>query len=243
MQAVLIEHDQLALSELSAVVVSGGHRGENLIKDYDQVHTQLSTFHLTCNTQGWVAVLHTDPSSLGEFPIACRQQHKTVPANMKVCLLQGMNITLRRPIYNPNLLVPGADVAIDIPSIKTVLAESEYQFITSMAGDNFSEPLKVPQAAQWLQQYYSTDTMVASPEVSHLKGDRATSEQAEAALPTKQERFKQAVKAEKGETQKPQLQVINQFACFLHLACVRRKLQYDTYIVLGVARAGVILHV
>ena len=37
MQAVLIEHDQLALSELSAVVVSGGRRGDNLIKDYDQV--------------------------------------------------------------------------------------------------------------------------------------------------------------------------------------------------------------
>ncbi len=54
-----------------------------------------------------------------------------------------MNITVRRPIYNPNLLVPGMDVAINIPSIKTVLAESEYQLITSMAGDNFSEPLKV----------------------------------------------------------------------------------------------------
>lgn len=39
-QAVLIEHDQLALSELSAVVVSGGRRGDNLIKDYDQVCLQ-----------------------------------------------------------------------------------------------------------------------------------------------------------------------------------------------------------
>lgn len=39
MQAVLIEHDQVALSELSAMVVSGGHRGDNLIKDYDQVCT------------------------------------------------------------------------------------------------------------------------------------------------------------------------------------------------------------
>ena len=114
-----------------------------------------------------------------------------------------MNITLRRPIYNPNLLVPGTDVAIDIPSIKTVLAESEYQFITSMAGDNFSEPLKVPQAAQWLQQYYSTDTTVALPEVSQMEGDRAAPEQAEAPLPSKQELFKQAVKAEKGESQKP----------------------------------------
>ncbi len=36
-QAVLIEHDKVVLSDLSAVVVSGGHKGENLIKDYDQV--------------------------------------------------------------------------------------------------------------------------------------------------------------------------------------------------------------
>jgi len=36
-QAVLIEHDEVVLSELSAVVVSGGRKGENLIKDYDQV--------------------------------------------------------------------------------------------------------------------------------------------------------------------------------------------------------------
>lgn len=61
-------------------------------------------------------------------------------------MLQGMTITVRRPIYNPNLLVPGMDVAVNIPSIKTVLAESEYQLITSMAGDNFSEPLKVTSA-------------------------------------------------------------------------------------------------
>ena len=27
----------MVLSDLSAVVVSGGHKGENLIKDYDQV--------------------------------------------------------------------------------------------------------------------------------------------------------------------------------------------------------------
>ena len=51
MQAVLIEHDQLALSELSAVVVSGGRRGDNLIKDYDQVHTQLLALSHTCITQ------------------------------------------------------------------------------------------------------------------------------------------------------------------------------------------------
>ena len=37
MQAVLIEHDEIALSDLSAVVVSEGRKGDNIIKDYDQV--------------------------------------------------------------------------------------------------------------------------------------------------------------------------------------------------------------
>lgn len=125
-----------------------------------------------------------------------------------------MSITLRRPIYNPKLLVPGTDVAIEIPSIKTVLAESEYQFITSMAGDNFSEPLKVPQAAQWLQQYYTTDTTVLSPEEPLAEADTATSEEAGAGAspPSKQELFKQAVKAEEGQPQKPPPQVANQLA-------------------------------
>lgn len=63
---------------------------------------------------------------------------------------------MRRPIYNPHLLVPNLDVAVNIPSIKMVLSDKEYQLISSMAGDNFAEPLKVPQAAQWLQQYYTT---------------------------------------------------------------------------------------
>ena len=114
-----------------------------------------------------------------------------------------MNITLRRPIYNPKLLVPGTDVAIDIPSIKAVLADSEYQFITSMAGDNFSEALKVPQAAQWLQQYYTTDTTLALPEESRGEGDTAASEQAGEQPASKQELFKQAVKAEKDKSQRP----------------------------------------
>ncbi len=64
-----------------------------------------------------------------------------------------MSISVRRPIYNPHLLVPGVDVAITIPSIKTVLAESEYQLITSMAGDNFSEPLKVSSRTVGLRSY------------------------------------------------------------------------------------------
>ena len=36
-QAVLIEHDEIVLSDLSAVVVSEGRKGDNIIKDYDQV--------------------------------------------------------------------------------------------------------------------------------------------------------------------------------------------------------------
>lgn len=145
-----------------------------------------------------------------EFPTAGEGGSPATSRPVCVRALQGMSITLRRPIYNPKLLVPGTDVAIEIPSIKTVLAESEYQFITSMAGDNFSEPLKVPQAAQWLQQYYSTDTTVLSPEPL-AEGDTATSEEAGAGAspPSKQELFKQAVKAEEGQPQKPPSKVIS----------------------------------
>jgi len=42
-QAVLIEHDEVVLSDLSAVVVSGGRKGDNLIKDYDPVTFLLPT--------------------------------------------------------------------------------------------------------------------------------------------------------------------------------------------------------
>ena len=34
---MLIEHDYLTLSELSAILISDGRKGDNLIKDYDQV--------------------------------------------------------------------------------------------------------------------------------------------------------------------------------------------------------------
>ena len=42
-------------------------------------------------------------------------------------------------------------VGIDIPSIKATLSDSEYRFITSVAGSNFGEPLRLPAAAQWLE--------------------------------------------------------------------------------------------
>lgn len=42
-------------------------------------------------------------------------------------------------------------VGIDIPSIKATLSDREYRFITSVAGANFGEPLRLPEAALWLE--------------------------------------------------------------------------------------------
>ena len=36
MQAVLLEHDTLSLTELAAVIISDGKKGHNLIREYDQ---------------------------------------------------------------------------------------------------------------------------------------------------------------------------------------------------------------
>ena len=33
----MIEHDEISITDLSAVVTSNGQKGENLIKDYDEV--------------------------------------------------------------------------------------------------------------------------------------------------------------------------------------------------------------
>ena len=107
-----------------------------------------------------------------------------------------MNITIRRPIYDPRLCMPGLDVAINIPSIKTVLAEREYQFVTSMAGDNFSEALTVPKAAQWLQQYYSVPVEVPLAEA-------ADGDEVQNAASPKQAMFKQALQSEKDKSQLP----------------------------------------
>ena len=137
-----------------------------------------------------------------------------------------MKITLRRPIFNPQLRVPGTDVAIDIPSITAVLAEREYQFITSMAGDNFSEPLKVPQAAQWLQQYYSAEPMVAVPELAGgegvVEGGLAPSapEQTGSPRSSRQALFKQAVHPEKSTTQKTPIKVSTQLSP-LQMLCIQ----------------------
>lgn len=45
-------------------------------------------------------------------------------------------------------------VAVEVPSIKATLSDREYQLITSIAGDNFSEDQLLPASSQWLAQQY-----------------------------------------------------------------------------------------
>ena len=60
---------------------------------------------------------------------------------------------LQRAVYDPQHNIPAVDVGIDVPSVKTSLSEAEYSLITSMAGENFSEMQRMPQAARWLQRW------------------------------------------------------------------------------------------
>jgi hypothetical protein len=46
-------------------------------------------------------------------------------------------------------------VAIDVPSIKATLSDREYGLITSVAGANFGEALRLPPAALWLEEHYA----------------------------------------------------------------------------------------
>ena len=48
-----------------------------------------------------------------------------------------------------------SQVAIGIPSIKATLSDREYALITSVAGANFGEPLRLPPAALWLEERYA----------------------------------------------------------------------------------------
>ncbi len=65
--------------------------------------------------------------------------------------------------------------------------------------------LQVPPAAQWLQQYYTAPTEAPIPMGSGEEDDK--DEEAENATPSKQEQFKQGVKADKegGEPKPPQV--------------------------------------
>ena len=49
----------------------------------------------------------------------------------------------------------GAQVALDIPSIKATLSDREFQLIQSMAGDNFGEAQRLPPGALWLEEQYA----------------------------------------------------------------------------------------
>jgi len=49
-------------------------------------------------------------------------------------------------------------VGITIPSIKATLSDQEYRLITSVAGQNFGEELRLPEAALWLQEAYTPET-------------------------------------------------------------------------------------
>lgn len=42
-------------------------------------------------------------------------------------------------------------MGIDIPSLKATLSDSEYRFVTAVAGANFGEPLRLPPAAESLE--------------------------------------------------------------------------------------------
>ena len=61
-------------------------------------------------------------------------------------------------MYDPQHNIPAVDVGIDVPSVKTSLSEEEYSLITSMAGENFSEAQRMPQAARWLQRWADGST-------------------------------------------------------------------------------------
>lgn len=45
-------------------------------------------------------------------------------------------------------------VGITIPSIKATVSDREYRLITSVAGQNFGEELRLPDAALWLEEAY-----------------------------------------------------------------------------------------
>lgn len=49
-------------------------------------------------------------------------------------------------------------MGINIPSIKAILSDREYRLITSVAGQNFGEELRLPDAALWLEESYRPES-------------------------------------------------------------------------------------
>jgi hypothetical protein len=59
-----------------------------------------------------------------------------------------MQVVLKRPLRDVQQQLPITEVAISLPSIKTSLSDTEYMLITSVAGANFSEPLRMSDEAR-----------------------------------------------------------------------------------------------
>ena len=59
-----------------------------------------------------------------------------------------MQVVLKRPLRDEQQRLPVTEVAISLPSIKTSLSDTEYMLITSVAGANFSEPLRMSDEAR-----------------------------------------------------------------------------------------------
>ena len=49
-------------------------------------------------------------------------------------------------------------MGITIPSIKATISDQEYRLITSVAGQNFGEDLRLPGAALWLEEAYKPES-------------------------------------------------------------------------------------
>lgn len=49
-------------------------------------------------------------------------------------------------------------MSIEVPSIKATLSDREYELMTSIAGDNFSEEQQLPAGALWLERNLLKDS-------------------------------------------------------------------------------------
>jgi hypothetical protein len=61
-----------------------------------------------------------------------------------------VQVVLKRPLRDEQQRLPVTEVAISLPSIKTSLSDTEYMLITSVAGANFSEPLRLSDEARYI---------------------------------------------------------------------------------------------
>ena len=175
------------LSGLRAVVSSEGEHGENLIREDEAGFTVLLRRpvrdlrrQLPNIEVGALCRQHWPGKSPAqrEFTAASRLVHRaTVSLILRcpVCSLQqqgafswlakGQDLTddeIQRPGFTllpslyPNLLY--VQVGITIPSIKATVSDREYRLITSVAGQNFGEELRLPGAALWLEEAYRPES-------------------------------------------------------------------------------------